>query len=173
MSITRSKPFYAVAGAGDLAVRTLREAPGRLSGLVDPKDVASTLDTLQAGARTLPARAQTAAVVVAGGVADTTDAVYGELVARGRRIVTRVRRQQASRELREQTGTTVRRTRTATRVARDGASDTRSAVKASTTTARKRAASTAKATKSAGTAARRTARTAGKATGAASSKVGT
>ena len=48
MTITKSKPFYAVAGAGDLAVKALREVPNKLSQLrVDPKDIASTITVVQ------------------------------------------------------------------------------------------------------------------------------
>lgn len=180
-TITRSKPFYVVAGAGDLAVRTVRELPARLS-------------SLQAEAGALPGRAQTAAVDVVVGAVDVADAAYGELLGRGRKVVGRIRRQQATQDLQRDAATTVRRTRTAGRTAASGASDTRSAAKATATTAKKaakgstsrtttsakrtattartRSASTAAATKKATRSARSTATSAGAATAAGASKVG-
>ncbi len=198
MNITKSRPFYAVAGAGDLAVKALREVPTRLGTLmIDRKDIESTLTTLQVGtlalpakAKALPAKAQTAAVGVVGGVADTADAVYGDLVSRGRSIVTRVRRQQASQDLKTRATTTVRRAKGASTTAKKSVDDTRSAAKGTVTraensaaatrssakgtvtTARKNAAATRTATKSATTSARRTAAQAVQATTDGAAKVG-
>lgn len=180
-TITRSKPFYVVAGAGDLAVRTARRLPSRLAGL-------------QAEAVALPGKAQTAAVSVAVGAVDVADAAYGELLGRGRTVVGRIRRQQATQDLQRDAATTARRTKAAGRTAASGASDTTSAAKATSTTARKaakkstsrtttsakrtattarnRGASTATATKKATRSARSTATSAGRAASAGASKVG-
>jgi hypothetical protein len=39
-TITRSKPFYVVAGAGDLAVKTVRQVPAKLSTVrIERRDV--------------------------------------------------------------------------------------------------------------------------------------
>lgn len=191
MNITKTKPFYAVAGAGDLAVKVLREVPARLGTLkVDRHDIGSTISTLQVETKALPAKAQTAAVGVVGGVADTADAVYGDLVSRGRSIVTRIRRQQATQDLKSRATTTVRRAKGASTTAKNSveetrgsakgtvtrakksAASTRSAAKGTVTTARKNAAGTATATKSATTAARKTASQAVKATSDGAAKVG-
>lgn len=164
-TITRSKPFYVAAGAGDLAVKTARELPSKLrpSRLVvvklDRQDVTKAVSTLQSEALALPARAQTVAVSAAVGAADQVDAAYEELLARGRRVVGRIRRQKATQELKRDAGTTVRRTRATATAARSGASETASAAKGTATTAKK---SARKATRSTTTAAKRTSTTARK-----------
>lgn len=168
-TITHSKPFYVVAGAGDLAVKTARELPTKLHPSriavvkIDRRDVVKAVSTLQAEAVALPARAQTAAVSVAVETADRADAVYSELLTRGRRVVGRIRRQKATQELKRDAGTTVRRTKAAAKTAASGAGDTRAAVKGTATTAKK---STAKATRSTRTAAKRSTTTARKRTAA-------
>ena len=173
MTITRSKPFYAVAGAGDLAVKALREVPNRLSQLrVEPKDITSTLTVIQTETKALPYRAQNVAVVLVGETVGLADTVYGELVSRGRDISNRIRRQKATHELQAEASTTVRRTKTARNTAKKSAAETRSAVRGATTTAKKRAASTTKATKSAGTSVRRTTAAAAKAAADGALKVG-
>ena len=172
-TITRSKPFYVVAGAGDLAVKTVRQVPAKLSTVrIERKDVEKAVSTLQAETAALPAKAQTAAVEAVVEVADRADAVYTELLTRGRKVVGRIRRQQATQDLKRDAATTVRRTKAATTTAKKGAATTRSAAKGTTTTARKQAAGTKKATKSASTSARKTATSARKATTAAAAKTG-
>ena len=199
ITITRSKPFYVVAGAGDLAVKTVRQVPSRISAArIERKDLRKAVSTLQAETVALPAKAQTAAVGAAVDVADRADAVYTELLTRGRKVVGRIRRQQATQDLKRDAATTVRRTKAASTTAKKGASDTATAAKATrttarkaaasgtrsaaaanrtsakrtTTTARKRAASTRTATKSATTSARKTTRSAAEATKAGAAKVG-
>jgi hypothetical protein len=198
-TITRSKPFYVVAGAGDLAVKTVRDMPSRLVTIkVERKDVAKAVSTLQAETAALPAKAQTAAVGVVVGAADRADAVYDTLLTRGRKVVGRIRRQKATQELKRDAGTTVRRTKAASTVASKGASDTATAAKATrttaqksakkstekttsatrtsakrtATTARKRAAGTRTASKSATTSARKTAKSAARAVSDGAAKVG-
>lgn len=180
-TITRSKPFYVVAGAGDLAVKTVREMPARLVTIkVDRKDVARAVSTLQAETVALPAKAQSAAVGVVVGAADRADAVYDTLLTRGRRVVGRIRRQRATQDLKRDAGTTVRRTKAATTVASKGAADTtaaakgtRTTAKRTATTARKRAAGTRTAAKSATTSARTTTESAARAVSDGAAKVGT
>jgi hypothetical protein len=204
-TITRSKPFYVVAGAGDLAVKTVREMPSKLrpSRLVvvkvDRQDVAKAVSTLQAETVALPAKAQTAAVGVVVGAADRADAVYDTLLTRGRRVVGRIRRQQATQDLKRDASTTVRRSKAASTVAKKGAADTtaaakgtrttakksakkatrtatsstRTSAKRTATTARKRAAGTRTATRSATTSARKTATSAARAVSDGADKVGT
>lgn len=164
-TITRSKPFYVVAGAGDLAVKTVRELPAKLQSKrlvavkLDRSDVTKAVSTLQAEAVALPAKAQTAAVQAAVEAADRADAVYSELLTRGRSVVGRIRRQKATQDLKRDAGTTVRRTKAAASTARSGAADTASAAKGTATTARKSAKKSAGSTR---TAARRTTTTARK-----------
>ena len=199
ITITRSKPFYVVAGAGDLAVKTVRQVPARISAArIERKDVQKAVSTLQAETVALPAKAQTAAVGAVVDVADRADAVYTELLTRGRKVVGRIRRQQATQDLKRDAATTVRRTKAASTTAKKGAADTATAAKATrttarkaaasgtrsaqtanrasakrtATTARKRTASTRTATKSATTSARKTAASARKATTAAAAKTG-
>jgi hypothetical protein len=199
ITITRSKPFYVVAGAGDLAVKTVRQVPARISAVrIERKDVQKAVSTLQAETVALPAKAQTVAVGAAVEVADRADAVYTELLTLGRKVVGRIRRQQATQDLKRDAATTVRRTKAASTTAKKGAADTATAAKATrttarkaaasgtrsaktanrtsakrtTTTARKRATSTRTATKSATTSARKTTRSAAKATKAGAAKVG-
>lgn len=166
-TITHSKPFYVVAGAGDLAVKTMREVPAQLASArrvslnVERDDLGKAVSTLKAEAVALPAKAQTAVVDAAVEVADRTDAVYSELLARGRSVVGRIRRQKATQDLKSSAGTTVRRTKAAKTTATKGASDTTSAAKGTSTTAKKSAKkATRKATSSTRTSAKRTATTA-------------
>jgi hypothetical protein len=179
-TITHSKPFYVVAGAGDLAVKKIREVPEQLSSgrlvavKVDRKDLEKAVGTLrteavalparaQVAATALPAKAQTAAVDLAVEVADRADAVYMTLLTRGRRVVGRIRRQKATQELKRDATTTVRRTKAATTTAKKGAAETTSAAKGTSTTAKKSAKkATRKATSSTRTSAKRTATTARK-----------
>ena len=173
MTITKSKPFYAVTGVGDLAVKTLREVPSRLSTLkVAPKDIASTITVIQTEAKTIPYRAQNVAVVLVGETVGLADAVYGDLVSRGRSVSNRIRRQKSSQDVKKKAGTTVRRTKTAKTTAQKSAGATRTAAKGTATTAKKRAAATTKATRSAGTSARETAATATQATADGAQKLG-
>jgi heparin binding hemagglutinin HbhA len=172
-TITTSKPFYVVAGAGDLAVKTLREGTERLSSLrIERKDIEHTVAALQSETKALPAKAQTVAVTLAADVAGKVGTGYDELLGRGRSVVTRIRRQKSTQDLQRQASTTVRRSKATVTSAKEGAADTRSAARGTATTAKKRAASTRKTAKSAATSARKTAATAGQATVAGADKVG-
>lgn len=165
-TVTESKPFYAVAGAGDLAVEKLREAQNRLNALkVEPADVRGRLQSRAGGAREgvqdLPAQAQTLASTItaraAGAYEELTskaNLVYDDLAKRGRTVVRRISRQKATQDL----GSDAR--STATRV------------KATRTTAKKSAASTKQSAKATTTSATRTAQSASKAVGDAAGKVG-
>lgn len=159
-----SKPVYAVAGAGDLAVEKLRELSGWLTSLsdrIEPNDVQAQVGTLQKDAQTrfeavrgavrdIPDQAQSVlALLVA-----TANDVYGDLAARGENVVSRIRRQQSTTELREQAQSTVRR------------------AKATKTTATKGVTATKRAAKGTVTAATKTAEAAGKAAADAADKIG-
>jgi heparin binding hemagglutinin HbhA len=190
-TITTSKPFYVVAGAGDLAVKALRESTDRLSALrIERKDIETTISALQSETLALPAKAQTVAVTLAADVAGKVGTGYDELLGRGRSVVTRIRRQKSTQDLQAQASTTVRRSKAlattakksaaATRssakgtatTAKKSAAATRSSAKGTATTTKKRAAATKTAAKSATTSARKTTKTAKKATTAAAAKVG-
>jgi hypothetical protein len=172
-TITTSKPFYVVAGAGDLAVKTLREGSERLSGLrIERKDLSGALTSLQHETKALPAKAQTVAVTVAADVVGKVGTGYDELVGRGRSVVTRIRRQKSTQDLQQQAATTIRRSKAVVTSAREAIDATRTSAKGTSTTAKKRAATTKKTAKSAGTAARKTTATAKKATTDASAKLG-
>jgi len=172
-NVTTSKPFYVVAGAGDLAVKSLRDASERLAALrVERRDIETTVASLQAETKALPAKAQTVAVTLVADVAGAVGTGYDELLGRGRSVVTRIRRQQATQDLKQQATTTVRRSKATATTAKDSAASTRTAVKGATTTAKKRAAATKTSAKSTATSARKTAKKASKATSAGASKVG-
>jgi hypothetical protein len=168
---TRTKntsPLYAIAGVGDLAVEKLRELGDDLNSrlaTIDQKNLQAELAKRQAEVgkrldafaaevpaklRELPAVAQASLITVLGQAEET----YEELSGRGKELVTRIRKQQATEDLVVQAKNTVSKakaTRTSTRKTADAASRN---VKATTTSARK------------------TAKNASKAAGAAASKVG-
>lgn len=172
-TITTSKPFYVVAGAGDLAVKTLRQGGDRLASLrPEPKDVAATITSLQAETKALPAKAQTVAVTLAADVAGRVGNGYDGLLGRGRRVVTRIRRQKSNDDLHAQGAATVRRAKAAASSAMDAVDDTRSAARGTVTTAKKRASTTRKAVGSTAGSARKTTAAARKATAAGTSKIG-
>lgn len=148
-TITRSKPFYVVAGATDVAVKSLREVPAKFQTVkvrVDRADVEKAVATVQAEAVALPGKAQAAAIGLAGEVAGRADAVYGDLLTRGRDVVGRIRRQKSTQDLQASATTTIRRTKAATTTAKKQAAGTKTAAKSATTSARKTAAAAAKAT---------------------------
>jgi heparin binding hemagglutinin HbhA len=190
-TITTSKPFYVVAGAGDLAVKTFREGTDKLSTLrIERKDIETTFASLQSETKALPAKAQTVAVTLAADVAGAVGTGYDELLVRGRKVVTRIRTQKPTQELQRQASTTIRRSKALVTTAKGGATDTKTAAKGTATVAKKsaaatrtsakgtatvakkRAATTKKAAKSATTSARKTTATARKATTAGAAKVG-
>jgi hypothetical protein len=157
------KPFYAVAGAGDLAVEKIRQlsklAQERLASIDTDQsnltvrfqtELETRADALSRQARELTERAQ-AAWQEAVAQANQT---YGTLAGRGETLVGRIRSQAATQQLEEQVDTTVR-----------SAKGTVTSVKKAATTARTRAKSTA-------TSARKTAESARKAADAAADKVG-
>ncbi|WP_433352899.1 hypothetical protein ACQP25_06505 [Microtetraspora malaysiensis] len=100
--ITESKPFYAVAGAGDYAVEKLRELPEQIQKLQARRG------ELRETAKDIPVRAREYATTVQGKAeavakdfpnkareyADTATArfneLYEELAVRGRRIISKV-----------------------------------------------------------------------------------
>ena len=124
-TITTSKPFYVVAGAGDLAVKTFRDGTDQLSALrIERKDIETSFASLQTETKALPAKAQTVAVTLAADVAGKVGTGYDELLGRGRSVVTRIRRQKSTQELQRQASTTVRRSKALVTTAKGAATDT-------------------------------------------------
>lgn len=164
-------PFYAIAGAGDLAVEKFRavseDVTARFAKL-DQKTVQTELtkaqseltkrfDAIVADAKTAPAKlrelpktAQAGFTVVLGQAEET----YEDLAGRGKDLVERIRHQNATEDLVTQAKTTV------------------SKAKATRTTAKKTADSATRNVKATATSARKTAKTASKAATAAADKVG-
>jgi hypothetical protein len=140
---------------------------------VGPGDVVRAVSTVGAETAALPARAQTVASGVAADVTGRADAVYDELLTRGRRVVRRIRRQRATEDLKQQATSTVRRTKATATTARKSAAETRTATRRATTTAKKRAATTRTVAKGAATSARKTAKAATTAAADGAAKVGT
>ncbi|HZX03778.1 hypothetical protein [Kribbella sp.] len=164
-------PFYAIAGAGDLAVEKVRavgvDVTARFAKL-DQKtlqaeltkaqsELAKRFEAIVADARTAPAKlrdlpktAQSGLTVVLGQAEET----YEDLAGRGKDLVERIRHQQATEDLEAAAKTTV------------------SKAKATRTTAKKTAQTASRNLKATATSARKTAKAAGKAAGSAADKIG-
>ncbi|TCC27936.1 hypothetical protein [Kribbella speibonae] len=168
-------PFYAIAGAGDLAVEKVRavgeDVTARFAKL-DQKNLQTELtkeltkaqaeltkrfEAIVADARTAPAKlrelpktAQAGFTVVLGQAEET----YEDLAGRGKDLVERIRHQQATEDLVSTAKTTV------------------SKAKATRTTAKKTATSATRNVKATATSARKTAKAAAKAAESAADKVG-
>src|SRR5215210_2480495 len=94
-----SSPVYALLGAGDAVVERLRHIP-----VQRPHVGVETV-------RELPEQAQAAVSATLSAAVDAAVDTYGDLAERGRRLVTRIRRQQATQDLTAQARSTVSRTR--------------------------------------------------------------
>jgi hypothetical protein len=104
------KPFYAVAGAGDLAVEKLREIPTQLSKL--PTDVSKRTSELSGQAKAFPGQAADQAKAVRGlpGVlTGKANALYDDFAVRGEKLVGSIRRQQSTRRAADAAGNAVSR----------------------------------------------------------------
>lgn len=183
-------PLYVLAGASDFAVEKLREARAEIVSRVEAFDAKALRDQTQATiaarvgsleddlkaapeqAKALPSKAQAVvgnALAVATSTAVNT---YEDLAVRGKDLVSRVRRQQATVELDEQFDTTVSKVKAATTTAKKSAAATKKSAKATRTTAKKSAARTRTAAKGATTSAKKTASATKKAAAATAEKVG-
>ncbi len=157
-TLTDSGALDAVVGAGDLAVKKLREARADLSARAESiqADVKHAPDLVKAApelVKSLPAHAQAAlGEAVAGALA-----TYEDLSVRGKDLVTRVRGQQATQDLKAQAAATVSHAKATTTTAKKSAAATKTASKSASTTAKKSAASTKTAAKSATTTAKKSA----------------
>jgi heparin binding hemagglutinin HbhA len=183
-------PLYLLAGAGDFAVEKLREARDEIATRVEAFDAKALRDHAQATivarvgslesdlkaapeqAKALPGKAQAVvgdALAMATSTALTT---YEDLAVRGKDLVTRVRRQQATVELEDQFDATVSKVKAATTTAKKSTAATMKSAKATRTTAKKSATKTRTAAKSATTSAKKTASAAKKAAVETAEKVG-
>jgi heparin binding hemagglutinin HbhA len=192
-ALVDSGALQAAVGAGDLAVKKLREARtelGDLAATIDSKvlrervdavqaSVVGRLGTLQADAKAAPDQVKdlpTRAQAVLGEAVTFALTTYGDLAERGQDLVARVRGQQANANLKDQASTTAAHARatrtTAKKSAAKTASTTKSAAQRSASTAKRSAAGTKTSTKATTTSAKKTASAAKKATGSTASKVG-
>ena len=120
---------------------------------------------LQGDAKDIPAKLQ---AILDQGVAKGTD-LYGDLVVRGESLVTRIRKQEASKATVTAAKTTEAKAKTTQTQATKAAKST---TKKATTTAKKKSAAPKSSAKATGTAAKKTASSATQATGDAAAKVG-
>ncbi|MGI8576565.1 MAG: hypothetical protein ACR2KG_01325 [Nocardioidaceae bacterium] len=176
-AISDPTPLYAVVGAGDLAIGKLRGAREELSAMATKgpralrdqaqavlEEASARADAVQADVKAapdemlaLPVKAQN----LLGEMLTTAVSMYGELAGRGKSLVTRVRKQQATVDLTHQAKSTVSKVKAASTTAERSAAATRTSVKATTTRAKRAAAATRPSAKATGTTAKKsTAKTA-------------
>ena len=142
------RPFYAAVGGVDVAVafaRTgLSDVQTRLAKVErEPK---ALVGQVQAEAKALPARVEakiSELVADLNGTVEDLNKQYVDLAVRGKNLVGRIRRQQATQDLKADTKKTVSKAKTGTTQAKKATSTARSSAK-STGTAAKKTATTAK-----------------------------
>jgi hypothetical protein len=132
-------PFFAAVGATDLAVEKVRDARVRAEAArVRAEKVAVDFDpaSITTQVKELPALALNQTLVVGGKVVES----YESLATRGKGLVTRLRTQQATKDLVAQAETTVAQAKGAVTTARKAVLDIRSSALATLTTGRHEAA---------------------------------
>lgn len=166
-----TRPLYAVVGAGDLAVEFARTAA---------TDVQTRLSKVELEPKALRDQAVTVVVTRVDETVTEATETYGDLAARGKDLVGRIRRQQATKDAKAAGNTAVAKVKTArtqttksakssTDAVKNSASDTANTTKA----AAKKTGNTAKSNvKATGTSAKKTASATARATSDAASKVG-
>jgi heparin binding hemagglutinin HbhA len=137
-TLTGPKPFYAVAGVGDLAVEKVKNFRTDLTsedkGVKDlPKQLTDKLSDLPKEARKV-ADKFTDRVDTQVKAADER---YEKLAKRGEDIVKRVRTQKSTKDLVEQAKSTINKARNVRGTATEGAKKTTEAAKSTVTAARK------------------------------------
>jgi heparin binding hemagglutinin HbhA len=177
--IADAAPLEALVGAGDFAVEKLRSARAEISSRIEGFDPKGLVESLQADvksapeqAKELPSKAQAVVSDVLTTVVSAAVSTYSDLAGRGETLMTRVRGQQATRDLEDQLDATVVKVKAASTTAKKSAAATTSSAKATRTTAKKSAAKTKTAAKSAATSAKKSASAAKKAAEAAADQVG-
>ncbi|MGH3506667.1 MAG: hypothetical protein ACRDO2_05625, partial [Nocardioidaceae bacterium] len=120
------------------------QAKARVEGLQSA--LQSRMDAVQADVlaapdqvKELPSKAQAKAQAALDTTYSTALSRYDDLAGRGKTLVTRIRKQQASADLEQQVGSTVSRAKGTATTAKKSASRTKSAAKSTTTTAKKQA----------------------------------
>ena len=145
--IDPTRPFYAAVGGVDVAVAIARtgiaEAQTRLAKVdFEPKALA---DGFQKEARALPSRVE----ALVSETVDDLNKQYVGLAARGRTLVSRIRRQEATQAARSEAKKTTSRAKTATTQTKKAAKTAKSSAKATGTSAKKTASATKRATQDA------------------------
>ena len=128
-------PFFAAVGATDLAVEKVRDARVRAEATrVRAEKLANDFDptAIADQVKELPALALNQTLVVGGKVVEQ----YAGLATRGKGLVTRLRTQQATKDLVAQAETTVAQAKGAVTTARHAASEIERSAKATITTGR-------------------------------------
>jgi chromosome segregation ATPase len=164
IKVDPTRPFYAAVGTFDIAVAAARssltDVQTRLSRVdLEPKALAdqgrtvvTRVDALQKQAKTLPSRAEAKLNEYVADLGETVDELNGQyvdLAARGRKLVNRIRRQQATQDLQVETRKTVTKAKTTTTQAKKAAGTAKRSAKATGSSARKTAATATKATQDA------------------------
>ena len=121
-------PVYAVVGVTDVAVEKLRSARARAAK-------GPILDTKQVSTRVQQAPIEAMALTL--GAAQRAEETYGELALRGKKLVDRVQRQQATQDLLAQGKVTISRGKAAATALRRGIEDTLPAAKSTLTVAKR------------------------------------
>jgi heparin binding hemagglutinin HbhA len=137
-SVTDKTPVLALVGATDLVVekvRAARELAGSQAAQVraDLSSVDVDVDVLRGKAQQVPVLAMTKTIELAGKAEET----YGDLAARGEKLVERIKRQKATQDLLAQGKVTLSRGKAAVTTVRKAAGDTRTSAKATVTIAKR------------------------------------
>lgn len=158
--LSDSGALNVVVGTADLAVKKFRDAQAELAARAAAIDPKALRDQAQATVVAAPAQVKalpTKAEAVFGEAFTTALTTYGDLAERGKGLVVRVRRQQATQDLKAQASTTASHAKATVTTAKKSAASTKTAAKSAATTAKKSAASTKSAAKSATTTAKKSA----------------
>jgi heparin binding hemagglutinin HbhA len=145
------RPFYAAVGGVDIAVALARtglsDVQTRLAKVeLEPK---ALVGQVQAEARTVPARVEARINDLVAELNDTVDDLnkqYVDLALRGKNLVGRIRRQQATQDLKAETRKTATKVKTTRTQAKKATSTVKSSAKATGTATRKTTAAAKKAT---------------------------
>jgi heparin binding hemagglutinin HbhA len=150
-------PLLVLAGVSDLAAERVRAARAQLASRAESFDPKAL--------REFPAKAQEAAEDAVTVVVSSALIAYGDLSERGKTLVSRVRGQQSTADVKRHASTTAAKAKATTTTAKKSASSTAKSAKKSATR-------TKTAAKSATTSAKKTATAAKKAAGDTASKIG-
>src|SRR3954469_12358013 len=137
-SVTDATPVLALVGTTDLVVEKVRDARGRAAAQVSAtRDQLRTVDLDVTALRTTAQRVPVLAVSTSVELAGKAESVYGDLAARGSKLVDRISRQKATQDLLAQGKVTVSRGKAAVTTVRKAADDTRTAARSTLTVAKR------------------------------------